>query len=144
MFDDLSFRMFEMANDGLCCSQILVALAMESQDTQNPDLVRAMGGLCYGSGSSNGLCGVLIGGICLLSLKSSPDSSCLNPGKNFLLIAEQYREWFEQTVSESYGGTQCSDILGRDAQQYPDLGRCSEILTNAYSKLMEIMEEHDS
>jgi hypothetical protein len=52
--DDLTIRMMQLAARGYCCSQILGWLALEAQGRRNPDLVRALSGLCLGVGNSGG------------------------------------------------------------------------------------------
>lgn len=59
--DDLVFRMMELKAKGFYCSQILTMLALESQEKENPDLVRAMAGLAFGVGIGE-VCGALTGG----------------------------------------------------------------------------------
>lgn len=49
--DELFDRMLEMSRKGYFCSQILLKLALEmTRKRKNPDLIRAMGGLCGGMG----------------------------------------------------------------------------------------------
>jgi|SRR5580693_6111645 len=48
--NDDSFRVMDFAMKGYQCSQILMAMALEAQGKQNPDLVRAMSGLLGGWG----------------------------------------------------------------------------------------------
>ncbi|MCP4574959.1 MAG: C_GCAxxG_C_C family protein [Deltaproteobacteria bacterium] len=143
MFDDFSFRMLELAHEGFCCSQILIKLALESETMENTDLVRAMGGLCYGVANSGNLCGVLTGGICLLALKSSSDGDIPVPGYRFHLMADTYTQWFTNRIGNTYGGIKCSDIFGKEIQQPHDLGKCSTVLTESYAKLMEILDEYN-
>ena len=54
--DDTSLRLAQLSAQGLCCSQILMQLALEDMGADNPPLIRAMAGLCEGSGGG-GLCG---------------------------------------------------------------------------------------
>ena len=61
--DDTSLRLAQLSAQGLCCSQILMQLALEDMAADNPPLIRAMAGLCEGSGGG-GLCGVATGGAC--------------------------------------------------------------------------------
>ena len=42
---DLFDRMLELSGQGFYCAQILMILALESEEKEDPDLVRAMGGL---------------------------------------------------------------------------------------------------
>ena len=60
-------RMLELSRQGYFCAQILLLMALESEGKEDPDLIRAMGGLNGGVGNTGGVCGCLTGGACLLS-----------------------------------------------------------------------------
>ena len=64
---------------GYCCSQLLLLLMLQAQDRQNPDLVRAMHGLCHGIGQSDGPCGQL------------PDGSAADEGRTVRSPAQHMR-----------------------------------------------------
>lgn len=64
----LMLELLPMVRQGYCCSQLLILLMLQARDQQNPDLVRAMQGLCHGIGQSDGPCGLLTGGACALAL----------------------------------------------------------------------------
>lgn len=135
-----SFKLFKLAAQGYCCSQILVLLGLEAQGKENPDLVRAMEGLCGGMGRTGNTCGALTGGVCLLSLYSGrgsaeePRSSQLNPMVNELVM------WFEET----YNTLNCSEILDvslDNGTEYPV--KCGRIVMSVYNKVMEILVAHN-
>lgn len=50
----LMLELLPMVRQGYCCSQLLILLMLQARDQQNPDLVRAMQGLCHGIGQSDG------------------------------------------------------------------------------------------
>ena len=64
---DLTERIFELAQSGYFCGQILAKLLLETIGKENTGLVKAMGGLNGGAGFSSGLCGCMTGGCCLIS-----------------------------------------------------------------------------
>ena len=64
---DLFERIIELSRQGFFCAQILAILGMETDGKNNPELVRAMGGLSGGLGFTGNVCGCLTGGCCLLS-----------------------------------------------------------------------------
>ncbi|MBP6974306.1 MAG: C_GCAxxG_C_C family protein, partial [Syntrophorhabdus sp.] len=68
--DNLFLQTMKLYAKGFCCSQIIVMLAMEAEGKKNPDLVRSLGGLCFGVNWSGEVCGALSGGACLISLYS--------------------------------------------------------------------------
>jgi len=65
---DVGFRIIQLAGKGYCCSQILMLLALEIQGRENPELVRAMAGLCMGTANSGGICGIFTGASCVMAL----------------------------------------------------------------------------
>ena len=54
---DLFDRMLELSGQGYFCAQILMILALESEGKEDPDLIRAVGGLNGGLGFSGRTCG---------------------------------------------------------------------------------------
>jgi hypothetical protein len=68
MKDDLVTEIQSLAKDGFKCSQIMMALALKRQGKEEPNLIRAMGGLIVGVGYTGKICGALTGGACLISL----------------------------------------------------------------------------
>ncbi len=57
-----AFTMFKLASQGYCCSQILILMELEEKGIENTDLVKAMAGLCIGTGGSGRTCGIITGG----------------------------------------------------------------------------------
>ncbi len=66
--DDRFFKIMLLHKQGYCCSQIMAILTLRNMGREDADVVRAMGGLCYGLGYSGDTCGVLSGGACILAL----------------------------------------------------------------------------
>lgn len=131
-----AFRMFQLATQGFCCSQIILILGMDEQGKENPDLIKAMHGLCGGIGRSGKTCGALTGGACLIGLsvgKGTPlefGHTKINVMINDLLV------WFE----EAHGSTDCDGILDHSLDQgneYPV--QCGNIVALTYSKVQEIL-----
>ncbi len=65
---DLTLQMMKLHAKGYCCAQVILILALEAQGKINEDLVRSVGGLCFGINWSGEVCGALSGGACLISL----------------------------------------------------------------------------
>ena len=139
--DDLTLQMMHLAGKGYCCSQILALLALEAQGRQNPDLVRALSGLCLGVGNSGGTCGVLSGAVCLLALYAGKGSDEERADEKLTLMLAELTEWFSETVGGTYGGITCTDILG-EGERLPDSGRCGAILLSAYRQVLQILTEN--
>ena len=135
--DEITFRMLQLRQKGYCCSQILLILALDSEDKTNPDLVRAVGGLCYGIGSGE-VCGCLSGGACLLSYYVGKGFDTEEADGRFQLMVSQLVDWFREAIGQNYGGVRCDDIL----TQHPDKSACGPIVAATYGKAMEILASH--
>lgn len=133
---DVFDRMLELARQGFFCAQIIMALALEAEGKEDPDLLRAMGGLSEGVGHSGGACGALTGGCCLISYfagKGEPDE----------IEHEAYREmqrelitWFE-AYTAAYGGSACACILDGDPKNR--MQRCPVVVRDVFEKCIEIL-----
>ncbi len=142
--NDILFQMLPLAQRGYCCSQILFLLALEAQDRKNPELVRAMAGLCNGLGHSGELCGVLTGGACLIAFYAGKGSEDEEAGHERLnLIISELTEWFREHIGAEYGGMTCRDILKDAPDQKPDMSRCANILAETYMQIMTILVENE-
>jgi C_GCAxxG_C_C family probable redox protein len=137
--NDDSMRMMELGMQGYGCSQILLLLALEAQKKENPDLVRAMGGLLAGMGSGK-VCGALTGGCCLLGLfagKGTPESSA---DERLAGMLERFVEWFEVEYTGRYGSVDCAEILANDPRN--KLTRCPGIVAESLLQLKEILKDN--
>lgn len=119
---------------GYCCSQIMVKLTLRRLERENPELVRSMAALCFGSGSAEGTCGVLTGGGCALSLclESEPDSE--QPDGRLPSLLSELVQWFTARA-DSYGGTRCADIM----QASPDQRGCLALLSATVEKVQDLV-----
>lgn len=136
--DEVSLRMLQLKQEGFCCTQIMLIMALEVQGITNRGLIRAAGGLCYGVGMSGEICGALSGGVCLLSLYAGKGSGDEQGDERLPLMMEELREWFREISGASYGGIRCDEILAC----HPDMTACGLIVASTYSKAMEILLAH--
>ena len=129
--------MVELSRSGFYCSQILVQMGLDAKGKQNPDLMRAVGGLAGGLGFSGGTCGALAGGACLIGLYAGKgESEEMEDGMQKEMIGELVK-WFESEVGSAYGGSACSDILeGNPANR---LARCPPIVMKTLEKVKAIL-----
>ncbi len=140
MLDEAGLKMMELAGKGYCCSQILVLLALEEMDRENPDLVRAAAGLCNGLGDCSGPCGVLTGANLLLGMHAGTGTA-MGEGDDLLpVLLEAMREWFVAATT-AYGGTACGDILDGECGQ-PNPARCGGLLTDAFEQVRTILADN--
>jgi hypothetical protein len=139
--DDLTIRVIQLSARGYCCSQILALLALEAQDRQNPDLVRALSGLCLGVANGGGICGVFSGAACLLALYAGKGSDGERADERLPLMFTELTDWFHEAVGGPHGGVRCADILG-DGERQPQPGRCGPILLDTYRQVLKILTDY--
>ncbi|NTV91302.1 MAG: C_GCAxxG_C_C family protein [Clostridiales bacterium] len=131
MYEENVVRLYELLQKGLCCSQALLQTGLETGGKENPDLIRAVSGLCLGM-QSGMVCGALTGGACLLSM--------LKPEGQSMFLVNDLAEWFREKYGELYGGVDCNDILAGDVSRKTMV--CPDIITSVYQKVMELLEEY--
>lgn len=141
MLDDSGLKMMELAGKGYCCTQILILLALDEMDRENPDLVRAAAGLCNGLGDCTGTCGVFTGAALLLGLYSGKGSDMEEANECLPVMLEDLHDWFGGETDQ-YGGATCNDILGGECG-HPDPVRCGGLVSAAYNKVREILAAND-
>ena len=141
--DDLGFQMFRLTNAGYCCAQIMLKMALDTEEKENADLLRALNGFCMGVGSAQKTCGVLNGGIAMLGLYAGKGLDTEYAKPEFSGMADDFIGWFEN----EFGSTQCQDIIGvcsvtdfQSSQEYRL--KCGDILMKSYNKIREILQEN--
>lgn len=140
--DDTSIEMMRLAAKGYACSQILIRLALDVRGEDNPDLVRAMGGLAYGCGSGGCTCGVLTGGSCLIALFASKGSDEETASERFTLMINELTDWFSETYASRHGGITCDAIVGDEGPEHART-RCGQMVAETYNKAVEILMAND-
>jgi hypothetical protein len=136
--DDTLIRVLQLGQQGFTCSQIIILLALELRGADNPDLVRAMGGLAYGCGSGHGSCGVLTGGCCLLALYAGKGGARETPSDRFELMLQELNDWFSRHTGCAADDMSCHAIVG-EAGPEASRQRCGHILQDTYGKVFEIL-----
>lgn len=138
-----SFLLFQLAKEGFCCSQIMVLLDLRQREIENPQLIKALTGLCGGMGGAGKACGALTGGTCLLGLYGGKASADEEKNENLSQAIKDYLAWFE----ESQGHLDCRDILGEETFEAMGQGvypvSCGNIMSAAYRKLRELIDEYE-
>lgn len=132
--DDILMKIMELKAKGYCCAQIILVLALEAQGKTNTDLVRSVGGLCYGVHAGE-VCGALLGGTCLISLYTGKGSEQETPHDNSVMMIRELVDWFRGAADDEYGGIRCDEIIDR----YPDRSICGLIVADTYEKCMKIL-----
>jgi len=136
--DDTVFQMMKLNAKGYCCAQIILILALEAQGKTNADLVRSVGGLCFGINWSGEVCGALSGGACLISLYAGKGADEEAPDGGYIKMLGELVEWFTRVADDQYGGTRCHEII----EKFPDRSICSLIVADTYKKCMDILVSH--
>ncbi len=136
MSDELT-RIAELLQQGFCCSQILVLMGLEAQGKENPDLVRAVHGLCGGIGSSGETCGTLTGAACLVGLYAGRGLPVEMPDGQLGPILDELVDWFQEQVGQQYGGIRCAEILAGDPAN--QALRCPGIVVDTWQKTRELL-----
>lgn len=145
----LMLELLPLVRQGYCCSQLLILLMLQLRERQNPDLVRAMHGLCHGIGQSDGPCGLLTGGACALALAAGKGADSESARPMLTPMLNDYALWFYERVNP-YGGTACGCIaagLGAVADGAiggtPDAAACGDLLAECWEKILELLQSYD-
>ncbi len=139
--DDTLIRMLQLGQQGFTCSQIIILLALELRGEENPDLVRAMGGLAYGCGSGQGSCGVLTAGCCVLALYAGKGNTDETPSDRLDLMLQELGDWFRRHTGCDTEDMSCNAIVGEAGPQ-ASRRRCGTLLQETYAKVMEILTDN--
>lgn len=118
-------EIFELKLQGYCCSQIVMELGLRRLGKENPDLVKAMAGLCNGMWQGK-LCGIVSAAFCLLFLAEDAEDAQEH--------VRELSDWFE----ESFGGTDCDILL--DNNPLSKAEKCPMMLEAAFKKVCELLE----
>ena len=126
MTTELEIELLRLAAEGYCCSQIMVAKALELRDEENPALMEAAAAL--GNGLQSGhLCGALSGAACFLSLlagDSAPD------------LIMRLNEWF----ASEFGTVNCGELTsGGDPERKTEI--CPSLIAAVYEKALDLVED---
>jgi C_GCAxxG_C_C family probable redox protein len=142
--NELAFQMFKYVNAGYCCTQVMMKMALEAEEKENEDLMRAINGLCMGVGSTQKICGVLTGGFAILGLYAGKGKDTEYQKPEYSDMVDEYTTWFES----EYGSTECSDLIGvctvtdyLTNQEYRL--KCGDLMRKSYEKIQEILRDHD-
>jgi len=139
--NEIQLRMMELSAAGFCCSQILLLLALETQGRENPDMIRAAGGLCQGVGCSGEACGIMTAGACLLALYAGKGAEAEERHRLYPLLLTEFTDWFRESVGTRFGGVRCLDIMGEECPA-PNPAVCGPLVAEAFDKAMSLLVEN--
>jgi C_GCAxxG_C_C family probable redox protein len=137
--DEVVTRMIGLAEKRYNCSQILMALFLEQEKKENPDLLRAMAGLGDGCGFFNETCGIMTGGASVLAFYRGKGSDNEIESDHLLPMLEDLGDWFRGKTKKKFNGTRCRDIAG-DLVGTPEVKQiCGGLIFETYNKINEIL-----
>ncbi len=141
--DELALDLFQLSAKGYCCSQIMLKMALALEEKENPDLIRAAGGLCNGIGNSQKTCGIITGGIGIFGLYAGKGEDQDYSKEGYNAMVKDYMEWFE----EEFGSSDCIDLIGVTEFLDPEHDssyqvKCGELIQKSYLKVMEILSDY--
>ena len=147
----LVLEILPLVRQGYCCSQLLVLLLLQSFGHENPELIRAMHALCHGMGGSEGPCGLLSGGACVLGCVAGRGKADENAHPSFVPLVNDYQQWFAQRV-QGCGGSACFQVMrGLSAEtgvehpargEAPNPSLCGDFLAECWEKILSLLEEY--
>ncbi len=137
-----------LVREGYCCSQLLMHLLLQGAGQENPQLLRAMHGLCFGMGGTEGPCGLLSGGACILGCFAGRGAVDENAHPSLAPMVHEYQQWF---LAQTQSSGLCHEILEKLEQksdtvsspQEPRHAKCGDLLAACWEKLLELLEKYD-
>ena len=134
-------RLYALYQKDLSCAQYLMALYSEDRGKPvDPDLFAAVDGLHSGLGGKGDICGVLTGGVCLLSMMAGSDGEEKKRDGRLNAVIKEFYDWFEE-YNKEYGSNRCDILLGADKMN--KLTRCPYLTLDVYRKCRELLEEYE-
>jgi hypothetical protein len=132
------FDIMLLSKKGYNCSQIMAILLLKSLGINDPDLVRALGGLCYCLEYSGQDCGVLPGGACLISLCAGKGSDAESQRNSMLPMILELVEWFRKKTDSFYTCSGCDGVI----LPSPNRSFCTTLVSETYEKVLSILASH--
>ncbi len=136
---DISDRIFEYSQKGYSCSQVMMLVILESEGKENPDMIRALGGLGHGVGGSGEVCGAFTGAMCCLNYYAGKGADSETANENLPKMSEELYDWFVDYTAE-YGGINCRQIVDGDPRNH--VQRCPMIVRDTFEKCISILTEN--
>jgi hypothetical protein len=129
----------KLKNQGYCCTQIVLHMALDIQGTRNPGLMRAMSGLCRGFLSAQGTCGALTGAVCLIAYYAGKGRADEEAHERLPLMISELVNRFEEHTSSRFGGMNCADIV---SDFKPDMTICGSLISSCFGRAMTILVDN--
>ena len=140
--DEVVMRMISLSEQKYNCSQILMALFLENEQKENPELMRAMAGLGDGCGFFQETCGIMTGAASVLGLYAGKGTDNEEESDHLLPMLEAFGEWFQKETSEKFQGTRCKEIVGDLVGTDQGKQICGGLIFQSYTKLNDILSDY--
>ena len=139
---EITKRMIYLASKNYKCSQIVMLLALEQENKENSDLIKAISGLGDGCGFAKESCGILTGSACILALHAGKGGEHEEQNEKLLPMLQELGEWFESHIKGKYKSTKCNDIVGELAGTPKGKKICGSLLYDTYNKTNDILQAY--
>jgi len=147
----LLLEILPLVRQGWCCSQLLMLVLLQGGGRENPALIRAVHGLCHGMGGTEGPCGLLTGGACVLGCLAGRGTDGENAHPSFVPLTAEYQQWFAERT-EGFGGTECFRVMqglsaatgvpGPAAGAQPSPSLCGDLFAECWEKICSLCEAY--
>ncbi|MBU0908659.1 MAG: C-GCAxxG-C-C family protein [Proteobacteria bacterium] len=134
--DDTVLHIMQLGSQGLCCSQILMQLALDDMGEENVALVRSMSGLCNGLGAGE-VCGAASGAACVIALYAAKGDGSEEESPQYKLMLADFTAWFTGAAPDRWGGIRCDEIIPSGAAM--EIRKCGDIMSASRNKILEIL-----
>lgn len=131
-------RLLDLSQKGYFCAQIMMQIALDTQGAENPELIRAMGGLNCGLGYTGGPCGAQTAGCCVISYFAGKGRAEELADPRLDEMIAEYVDWFEKEYDKAYGGHTCGIIMANDPEKKKQ--RCPRIVEASLEKVFDILQ----
>jgi hypothetical protein len=149
---DSEIMVMKLSAKGYSCSQIMMIGCLRYLGRENPDLVRAMGGLTKGGAGGAATCGALTGALCCVGLYCGKGQDAERAAPDGVSLSYGLVKWFRQQPF-AQNGTDCLQILETlynglptEWESGPDfaaLAHCGPIVVWVWDELTRLLLEHD-
>lgn len=137
---DYDIHILTLAQQGYCCSQIVLHMALATEGSHNPGLIRSMAGLCNAPPMAKGTCGAFTGACCLLAYYAGKGDEDDEMDDRLDLMIDELSIWFEDHCHKHHSGTTCIKIIGEEEAQ-PQI--CGGLINLCYAKCIELLEAQE-
>ncbi|MDR2604230.1 MAG: C-GCAxxG-C-C family protein [Desulfovibrio sp.] len=138
--DETQLLVSELYGKGYNCGQVVMIGGLRRMGRDNPDLVRAVGGLVHGVGDSGEICGAISGAACLVSLHIGKGFDDERPHPDGMLIMDELIGWFREEMCGG-GAITCSALID-DPDRVMHGRFCGRLLGACLIKAMKLLAQY--